>query len=53
MAQESNPFFVQPMGDITQGLQGLGTAIGGAYQMSQARSEAERLQDLQMQAAQI
>jgi len=53
MAQESNPFFVQPMGDITQGLQGLGSAIGGAYQMSQARSEAERLQDLQMQAAQI
>jgi len=53
MAQESNPYFVQPMGDITQGLQGLGSAIGGAYQMSQARSEAERLQDLQMQAAQI
>jgi len=39
-----NPFFVQPMGDITQGLQGLGGALLQANQLRKQRQMMEKRQ---------
>ena len=44
MAQGSNPFYVQPMGDMTQGLQGLGQGLGSLAQAQQARAMQEQEQ---------